>query len=123
MIQIQMPTTKFQPSQSINATVRWQDLTQVAQIDVRLIWYTQGKGTQDYHVVDSKPIDTPGSTGARDIQFTAPNWPVSFSGELISLLWAIEAVELPSEQAERCDLVIGANGQELVLPQSADVVD
>jgi hypothetical protein len=64
-------------------------------IEVRLFWYTQGKGTRDVEVVDSLRVDNPEPSGHTRFSFQLPAGPYSFSGRLITLDWAIEAVALP----------------------------
>lgn len=117
MISGQLSKHEFCPGEKIELTVHWQEIGQGIAIDARLIWYTSGKGTRDYRIVQRQLIAHPQQQGSQQIQFVAPNWPLSFSGQLISLHWAIEIVELPSEEAQQIEIVIGPQGEETLLPQ------
>jgi hypothetical protein len=116
MISGQLSKNEFGPGEKIEVVVNWKELPKGISIDVRLVWYTEGKGTRDHLVVQSQSIPRPGQTGSQPIQFDAPHWPLSFSGQLISLRWAVEIVELPSEEAQQLELVIGPQGRETLLP-------
>lgn len=117
MIDVQVSKSRLSPGESISGKVAWQDLSGAKELEVRLIWFTQGKGTRDYQVVQQKNLPAAGESGACKFQFTAPSWPHSFSGQYISLRWAIEVVHLPSEEATQVDLIIGPDGEETILPQ------
>ena len=99
--------TVYRPGESIRGTVRWRlDEASVSlpesvpeSMEVRLFWYTMGKGDTDVGIADSTTIDAPGSEGSRSFDFTAPQAPLSFSGHLISLVWAVELVALPHRAA------------------------
>jgi hypothetical protein len=108
--------TAFRPGDEVEGTVRWRFDQPPRSLELRLFWYTQGKGDQDVGVVETLPYADPGSEGHRAFCFRLPAGPYSFSGKLISLLWAIEAVAEPGAQAERCELVVSPTGREILLP-------
>ncbi len=89
-------------------------------LEVRLFWFTQGKGDQDVGVVETTALDGAGREGSRDFSFTAPAAPLSFSGKLISLLWAVELVALPKGDAGRQELVISWTGREILIGSEED---
>jgi hypothetical protein len=86
-------------------------------VELNLVWYTSGKGTQDIEVAEQVILtsDTPGSSGSRRHTLRLPEGPYSFSGKLITLAWALELVALPSSAVERVDLVIAPEGREVDL--------
>jgi hypothetical protein len=49
-----------------------------------------------------------------------PETPYSFSGRLISLLWALELVAPPSKTVGRQELVVAPGGQEVRLDSLPD---
>jgi hypothetical protein len=53
--------------------------------------------------------------GRRAFRFVVPEEPYSFSGKLISLTWALEAVAQPGERMGRRELVVGPGAREVVL--------
>ena len=106
----------YRPYEPITGEVIWSELPEkTEQIQVRLIWYTEGKGTQDFAIVTSKKLDAPAQQGSHRFEFVAPNRPSSFSGKLISLIWAIEVIVFPSKEAERKTLVVSPSGTEVLL--------
>jgi hypothetical protein len=101
---------------SITGTVTWRDLVDATnEMDVRLIWYTKGKGDRDVAVIAHQSIPISKRSGQRRFEFVAPNGPYSFSGRLISLIWAVEVVELPSKLAELFEIVVAPDAKEVVL--------
>lgn len=97
----------FKPGDLVEGRASWHLEEEAEAIEVRLFWYTSGKGTQDVEVVRSLSVDQPGTSGHRDFNIRVPEGPYSFSGKLITLAWAIELVALPTGETERLDLRIG----------------
>lgn len=115
MIELRLNKDQFVPGQEISGEVSWSDLKESARIELRLIWYTAGKGTRDLEVVNVQPIDPAQVDGSQQFQLRAPDFPFSFSGKLISLVWAVEAVVLPSGNASTVPITIGPGGVEVVV--------
>jgi hypothetical protein len=112
--------TSFRPGDEVEGTVRWR-LDQPPQtIELRLFWYTEGKGDQDVGVVETIPLADPGVEDRRPFRFRLPLGPYSFSGKLISLLWAVEAVAEPGDTAGRLEITVSPTGREIVLPSQGD---
>ena len=119
MSQLKMGTkdgrTRFRPGDWIEGGAGW-ELSQPAKcIEVRLFWYTKGKGIEDVEVVDTMRLENPELQGARPFRFQAPNGPYSFSGKLVSLQWALELVVEPGEHSARQDIVISSTGDAVDL--------
>ncbi len=111
--------TEFLPGALIEGRVSWQLDKPAEAIEVRLFWYTRGKGTEDVNVVDMVRFDQPSQSDDRSFRFTLPEAPYSFSGKLISLIWALEVVALPSKEVARLDITLSPTGREIVLAQLA----
>ena len=105
----------FAPGEAIAGTVSWQLDAPPDAVEVRLFWYTRGKGTTDVQVVKAQHFAAPGSAGRRTFKFVLPAEPYSFSGKLISLIWALEAVVQPGERSARRELVVAPGGREVLL--------
>ena len=105
----------YLPNTKIVGYLNWQGIKQVDRIEVRLIWYTQGKGDRDFHIAATQTISTPTPNGESDFVFETPSRPFSFSGKLISLSWAIEVVEFPRLDATRKEIIISKTGKEVSL--------
>lgn len=106
--------TNFEPGDTIDIIAEWQLESLVAMIEVRLIWYTRGKGDPEIRVVESQQVDKPQQSEVRGFTFTLPTSPYSFSGKLISLTWAIELI-VTEEQTTRFDIVMAPGGKEITL--------
>jgi hypothetical protein len=105
----------FKPGELVEGRATWYLEEEVDAIEVRLFWYTSGKGSQDVTIVRTLRSDAPDRSGHRDFSIRVPNVPYSFSGKLITLAWAIELVALPGGETERLDLVIGPQPVEVDL--------
>lgn len=117
MIDVELPKLNYQPGESIEGKFVWKQIGKGIRFDIRLIWFTEGKGTRDHQTIHHQLIEPKEFDGSKSFRFVAPHWPHSFSGQFISLRWAIEAVELPSDEATTMILVIAPEGQEIVLPR------
>jgi len=98
--------TWFKPGELIEGRASWHLDGEVEAVEVRLFWFTTGKGSQDVEIVSNLRTDSPETSGHNDFSIRAPEGPYSFSGKLITLGWAIELVALPSGETERLDLLI-----------------
>ena len=107
--------TDFEPVAEVRGQVEWELMTAARRMEVRLFWYTRGKGTTDVQVVKAQHFDVAGTSGRRPFKFVLPHEPYSFSGKLISLLWALEAVVQPGERSQRLELVVAPGGKEVQL--------
>jgi hypothetical protein len=105
----------FAPGAIIAGVARWSLDAAPESVEVRLFWYTEGKGDQDVEVVDTAVADSPGLDGELPFSFTAPAAPPSFSGRLISLIWAVELVVEPGSAAARREILLSATGSEIRL--------
>jgi len=106
---------QFLPGEHLGGTVRWQLSDPPEAVEVRLVWFTDGRGDRDADVVDVVRYDGLPKSGEKDFAIELPHAPYSFSGKLITLTWALEAVVLPGETAERVELEIGPDGRAVDL--------
>ncbi len=107
--------TAFAPRETVHGTIRWNLGMHPRHLELSLFWYTAGKGTRDVGVIETKRFDEPGVCGSKDFSFTLPANPYSFSGKLISLLWALELTCSPSSESVRREITLSPTGQEIVL--------
>ncbi len=114
-IQLDQPSSEFQPGATLSGKVIWTAASATQKIELRLFWFTEGRGTQDIELIEELSWDAQGQ-GEQPFEFTLPLEPYSFSGRLISLQWALEAVTLPKEKTTtRKIFTLSPNGKELVL--------
>jgi hypothetical protein len=107
--------TAFRPGELATGSVAWRLDQPATDLEVRLFWFTQGKGTKDVRVTAIRRINVVGSQGRGGFRFKLPDSPYSFSGKLISLTWAIEAVAQPGERSARVEIVVAPEGKEVRL--------
>lgn len=110
----------FKPGGTVAGDASWHLDVEVEAIEVRLFWYTQGKGTQDVEVIDSLRVEGPDPSGHTRFSFQLPSGPYSFSGQLITLDWALEAVALPGEETSRVELLVGPRPVEVSIQGSGE---
>ena len=109
--------TTFRPGEMISGAVLWELEKAPGLAEVRLLWFTRGKGTEDGAIVETVKLDAPPAADTREFSFTAPNGPYSFSGTLLALLWAVEFVEQPGNEFQRIEITIAPDAREIALPR------
>ena len=114
-IQLDQQSSEFLPGTTISGKVIWTAAAATQKVELRLFWFTEGRGTQDIELIEEHSWDVQGQ-GEEAFQFTLPLEPYSFSGKLISLQWALEVVTQPKENATTREIfTLSPNGKELVL--------
>jgi hypothetical protein len=102
----------FVPGSVLRGTVHWGNWAQDREPSLRLLWYTEGKGTEDLAVVETRSLGhTPGGTCS--FEFKLPIGPYSFSGHLISLIWALELQV--AKQWVRKEFTLSPTQREIIL--------
>jgi hypothetical protein len=105
----------YEPGAEVRGRVSWELESPAKRVEVRLFWYTRGKGTTDVQVVKIQRFDVVGLRGQHDFRFVLPEEPYSFSGKLISLVWALEAIAEPGDRSVRLELVVAPGAKEIAL--------
>ena len=109
--------TSFRPGETIAGAVLWELEKVPALAEVRLLWFTRGKGTEDGATVETVTFDAAPAADTREFSFAAPNGPYSFSGTLIALIWAVEFVAKPGGEFQRIEIMIAPGAKEIALPR------
>lgn len=112
--------TEFEPGETIWASIEWSLPNAPDSIELRAVWNTVGKGTRDLGIEHSIVFDSPNSSDSRRVEVPLPNAPYSFSGQLVSLVWALELVALPSRESTRKEITIAPGGSEVLLQRSPE---
>lgn len=105
----------FRPGDALQGYAAWELEEAPKSVEIRLFWYTEGKGDQDVAVADTVYVEGATQYGQCDFAFTLPAAPYSFSGKLITLKWAIELVIQPHTLSERFDFFLSPSGREVDL--------
>lgn len=108
--------SRFQPGDELVGHAAWSLGEPPDGVELRLFWYTAGKGTRDVEVVATERFDPPAAEGRREFRLRLPAGPWSWSGTLVSIVWALELVVEGAgrgePQVERHELVVGPGGRE-----------
>ncbi len=107
--------TAFAPGETLRGTISWAGEVAPEAVELRLLWYTQGRGDQDVGVARTLRIGSTGPVGSSSFELEAPSGPYSCSGRLVSIGWALEAVTKPGRDTARTDLVLAPGGREVEL--------
>jgi hypothetical protein len=120
MLQVSLDGSKkqFQPGEAISGTASWQLTESPEAIEIHLCFYTEGKGTSDVLIVETIRVASPPGSGSEKFSWSLPKSPYSFSGKLISLIWAVEIVTLSSAEAESVEFEMSPTGSEINLIKS-----
>lgn len=110
---LKVERSSFKPGETVEGTASWSFDAAPEWIEVRLFWYTEGKGTQDLSVQRTERWERPPARDERPFRFELPAEPYSFSGKLISLVWALELVA--GSEAVRAEILVSPSGAEILL--------
>jgi hypothetical protein len=111
--------TAFRPGETLAGSASWNLDKEPHAVEIRLFWYTEGRGTQDVGLVEKARFEQPLMSERRDFRFTLPGQPYSVSGKLVSVRWAVEVVAEPSGEAQRLEFTLGPAGKEILLGEPA----
>lgn len=110
--------TVHRPGDAVSGRIEWAFDRPADALELRLFWYTEGRGDRDAGVARSLRIETPGPTGSQRFELDLPSGPYSFSGRLVSLIWALELVASPGDRTERQEIVVSPLDGEIVLDRA-----
>ena len=107
--------TAFAPGGRIEGSASWYFDEGVKTLELRLFWYTEGRGQQDVEMVGLSCFEAPQPQESRSFSFRLPESPFSFSGSLITLNWSLELVAQPSGEAARLGITVSPTGRPISL--------
>lgn len=114
-IELAPDAAAFAPGERIACTVRWELDEAPESIEANLVWHTRGIGTEDVGVGDTAPVVAPAARGSERLELTAPAFPYSFSGKLVSLAWEVEVHVDPDGPTASRPIVISPDRREITL--------
>lgn len=103
------------PGETLCGTVQWTCANAPEAVEVRLLWYTEGRGDRDVGVARRLRIEAPTAIGSNAFRLDTPSGPWSCSGRLVSIRWALEAVTQPGGETARSELTLAPGGLEIAL--------
>jgi hypothetical protein len=108
----------FHPGEELRGTASWSLDAPPTRVELRLFWRTEGKGSQDVGVAETLSFDGAAPEERREFRLRLPPGPYSFSGKLISLIWALELVAEPGADASCQDITVSPTGREILIVSS-----
>ncbi len=117
-IQTKYDNRHFVPGETIPGHVTWDAAAGEGAdgAELHLLYYTEGKGSRDARVVDTRKWEPGAASAAGEaFEFVLPAGPYSFSGRLISLSWALELVVGSAGHAERLEIIVSPTAKEIDL--------
>lgn len=125
MIELRLSTadgrTAFEPFEEVDVVAEWDSATPPPWLELRLTWFTRGKGNTDLLVVRHWRHVPTESRGKHVWHVRLPAAPYSFSGKYVSLVWTLELLEATEEHSTRRDIIIAPLSREIALHPVAPV--
>lgn len=107
----------YAPGETLQGQVRWHFERPPDSIELVVFWHTEGRALSESGISSRVHWQQPGQRGERPFSFSLPEGPHTFRGKLISLSWAVEAIQRPGKQHAQVSFVLSPTGAELVLPE------
>ena len=102
-LKINLEDTKTTPRSEIHGSYSWKFSKEPSPLELRLFWYTEGKGTEDSEVISTKDLHPNQREGEAAFNFILPEGPLTYRGKLISILWAIELFDTNTDDFTRAE--------------------
>jgi hypothetical protein len=79
---------------TVNADIHGDEPIKGRQIVITMGWRTEGKGSKNGEVIESVEVPVTellnSNNFSRRVAFRLPDWPYSFAGDLINIVWYVE---------------------------------
>jgi len=104
----------LQPHETVTGSVTWQLEKEPRDLELRLCWFTRGRGTEESRTIEALPL---GDTlrGERAFSFRLPAEPWSTNGTLIQIAWALEVVAKKTGSLAAAEFVVAPQRREIEL--------
>jgi hypothetical protein len=122
-IELESGQTAFMPGETISGIATWNLEKRPTHIELRLFWYTSGKGTPDTETVEAISLEHPKQSDSHNFEIALPDGPYSFSGTLISLIWAIELIVEPQDFTDRTRITLSPSRDEIELVNYEEIYE
>lgn len=113
-ISVTLEKTVFLPGEIVEGTVAWDtEGEEFESVDISLLWFTEGKGSEDTATAARHRVDRPGPRGTERFSLQLLPYPWSLAGQLVSVVWTVEASLEPKGELALERLVSAPEGREL----------
>jgi hypothetical protein len=108
----------LRPHEVVQGRVNWALENEPRELELRLCWFTRGRGTEESHTVESLRLgDT--RRGDAAFSFRLPGSPWSVEGSLVTIAWALELVAKKQGALALEPLTVSPTRSAVVLRQCA----
>jgi hypothetical protein len=109
----------LQPHDTVTGRVAWDLEKEPRDLELRLCWFTGGRGTEESRTVEALPL---GDTlrGERSFSFRLPAEPWSLNGTLVRIAWALEVVAKKTGSLAVEEFVVAPRRREIELRELAN---
>jgi hypothetical protein len=113
-ITLENASAAFQPFDEIRGTLDWTLEKAPKSLELRLFWFTSGRGTSEAGLVQTKSLPAT-VEGTDSFSFPLPGSPYSVSGSLVTVKWALELVAEPIGQVALQEFTLAPGKRPLAL--------
>jgi len=114
-IHLEIAGTGLKPGEELRGRAAWSLAAAPGKLEIRLFWYTRGRGTRDVGMIERQTIARPSAAGEEAFAFHLPDGPYSFSGKLISVTWAVELVADEETVGELAEFILAPDRREILV--------
>jgi len=118
-MQLNIPGEKasYLPGDAVRVEAAWNLDAEPRAVNLRLFWYTQGKGTTDSVIVAEEAYVGPLASGKWNTSLAIPPDAISsYTGRLLSVIWAVEIVAEKKLGFARREIVVSTTGAAIQPP-------
>ena len=114
MTTITIERRDLRPHETVTGRVAWDLEKEPRNLELRLCWFTRGRGTEEARTVEVLPL---GDTlrGERAFSFRLPAEPWSVNGTLVQIMWALEVVAKKTGSLGVEEFVVAPQRSEITL--------
>ena len=116
-IKLKNDKISYCPGEKISGEVEWDFTQEVKEIAINVFWYTEGMGDQDSEIAVNEIIKLPLKSDRQSFEIELPMAPYSYSGQITSLKWAIEATSLKDKFKDVKEFSMTPGNKEIILPE------
>jgi hypothetical protein len=106
-IQLAGERLAFNPGEELAGSVNWSGEQGPRSLELRLFWFTRGKGIEDVGLIENLNFEQPLPQETRSFRLKLPQAPYSCLGTLVSVIWALELIAYPSKAVTRQEIMVG----------------
>lgn len=106
----------FYPGELLIVQVQWELSQEGAQMKLRLLWETEGKGTENSEVAFEEQWNAGATRGQKKLEWRLPRGPLSCEGTLLKIRWYVDCYVEPLGVKARRPLQLSTTALPIRLP-------